>query len=80
MYQKINNEQGNNTVPDTKKKKNAEKYEPPTPENVNTTQPNNAQPNNPKQTISQEQKVNIENIKGIMNSENTTSSSLRNIE
>ena len=32
-------------------------------ENGNTTQRNNAQPNNPKQTLSQEQKVNLENLK-----------------
>ena len=50
------------------------------PENGNTTQPNNAQPNKLKQILSQEQKLNLENFKRIMRSEKTTLLSLRNIE
>ena len=49
-------------------------------ENGNTTEPNNAQPNNPKQKLLQEQKVNLENLEKIMNSEKTSLPSLRNIE
>ena len=55
IHQKISNEQNNNTVPDTStinKQKQLNGKEPPTSENGNTTQPNNAQPNNPKQTLS----------------------------
>ena len=40
-----------------------------TSENGNTSKPNNVQPNNPEQTLTQEQKVNQENLKRIMNSE-----------
>ena len=49
-------------------------------ENGNTTQPNNAQSNNSEQTLSQEQKLNLENLKRIMNSEKTTLPSLRNMD
>ena len=51
-----------------------------TSENRNATQPNNAQPNNPEQTLSKELKVNIENLKRIIYGEMTTLPSLRNIE
>ena len=44
-------------------------------ENRNTTQPNNTE-----QTLTQEQKINLENLKRIMNGEKTTLPSLRNIE
>ena len=40
---------------------------------------NNSQPSNPKETLSQEQKTNLENVKRIMNSEKTNLPSLRNI-
>ena len=46
---------------------------------MNTTQPNNAQLNNPKQILSQEQKLNLENVKRIWNNENINLSSWRNI-
>ena len=75
IHQKINNEQDNNSVPDTStiyKQKQPNRNEPPTSENGNATQPINAQPNNPEQTLSQEEKVNLENLKRIMNSEKTT--------
>ena len=37
-------------------------------------------PNNPEQTLSQEQKLNLENLKRMLNSEKTTLPSLRNIK
>ena len=83
IYQKINNEQDSNTVSDTSrinKEKQPNRNEPPTSENGNATQPNNAQPNNPQQKLTQEQKVNLESLKGIMNGEKTTLPSLRNVE
>ena len=64
-----NNEQDSNTVPVTSssnKQKQSNRNEPPTLEIGNTTQP--------------EQKVNPENLERIMNSENVTLPSLRNIE
>ena len=79
IHQEINNEQDNITVPDTsriKKQNQSKRNKPPTSENGNATQPNNAQPNNLKQTISQEQKVNLENLNRVMNSEKTTLPSL----
>ena len=75
IHQKINNEQDNNTVPGTSrinKQKQPNRNEPPTSENGNATQPNNAQPNNPEQTLTQEHKVNQENLKRITNGEKTT--------
>ena len=53
---------------------------PPTSENENATQLNNTQPKNTEQTPTQEQKINLENFKRIMNGEMTTLPSLRNIE
>ena len=49
-------------------------------ENGNATLPNNAQRSNHKETLSQEQRLNLENVKRIMNSEKTMLPSLRNIE
>ena len=48
--------------------------------NENTTLPNDTLSNNQEETLSQEQKVNLENVKRIMNSEKTILPSLRNIE
>ena len=48
--------------------------------NGNPTLLNNAQRSNHKETLSQEQKLNLENVKRIMNSEKTILPSLRNIE
>ena len=79
----MNNEQDSNRVPDTlriNKQNQANRNEPPTSENGNTTQPYSAQLNNTEQTLTQEQKVNLESLKGIMNGEKTTLPSLRNIE
>ena len=56
IHQKINNQQGNNTVPESSninKQKQPNRNEPSSSENRNSTQPNNAQPNNPEQTLSQ---------------------------
>ena len=83
IQQKINDQQGNNILPDTRNINEQKQHnwnERPTSENENPTQPNTAQPNNPKQTLSPEQKLNLENLKIILNSENTTLPSLRNIE
>ena len=47
IYQKLNNQQGSNTVPETSninKQKQPQQNEPPTSANRNTTQPNDAQP------------------------------------
>ena len=58
IHQKINNQQGSNTVLDTSiinKQKQPNRNEPPTSENGNTTQLNNTQPNNPEKTLSREQ-------------------------
>ena len=54
--------------------------EPQTSANENTTLPNDTLSNNQEETLSQEQKVNLENLKRIMNSEKTILPSLRNIE
>ena len=81
IHKKINNEQDDNTVSDTSrinKQKQPNRNEPPTLENGNTTQPKKAQPNNPEQTLTQEQKLNLENLKRIMNGEKTILPSPRN--
>ena len=79
IHQKINDQQcSNNTLPGTSninKQKQLIRKELPTSENGNSTQPNN-----PEQTLSQGQKLNLENLKRIMSSEKTTLPSLRNIE
>ena len=62
------------------KQKQPKRNELPTSESGNAWQSNNAQPNNTEQTWSQKQKVNLENLKRVMNSEKTTLPSLRNIE
>ena len=84
IHQKINDqERRNNTLPGTSninKQKQPIQNEPPTSENGNTTQPNTAQQNNPGQTLTQEQKLILRNLKRILNSEKTTLPSLRNIE
>ena len=73
----------NSTVADTTsvvKQKQRNRNELPTSENENVTLPNNAQPSNPKETLSQGQKIDLENVKGVINSEKTTLSPLVNIE
>ena len=78
IQQKINDQQVNNKLPDTSninKEKQPNRNEPTILENRNPTKPNN-----PEQTLSQEQKLNLGNLKRILNSENTTKPSLRNIE
>ena len=49
-------------------------------ENENTTLPNDTLPSNHEETLLQEQKTNLENVKRIRSSEKTTLPSLRNIE
>ena len=66
IYQKINDQQGsNNTLPGTSninRQTQPNRNEPRTSENGNPTQPNTAKQNNPEQTLSQEQKLNLENL------------------
>ena len=77
---KKTHKQNDNTVPSTTcgvKQKELTKNELLTSENESTTLPsttlpNNAQLNNNKETISQEQKINLENVPKIMNCEKTT--------
>ena len=83
IQQKINDQQSNNTLPDIyniNKQKQPNRNEPSTSENGNPTKPNTAQPNNPQQTLSQEQKLNLENLKRIFYGEKTTLPALRNLE
>ena len=84
IHQKINDQQGSNkTLPGTSninKQTQPIRNEPPTSENGNLNQPNRVQQNNPEQTLTQEQKLNLENLNRILNSEKTTLPSLRNIE
>ena len=61
------------------KQNQSNRNELPSSRNKNAALPNNAQPSNPKET-SQEQKINLENVKKMMNSGKTTLTSLRNIE
>ena len=75
--------QNYNTVPDTSgsvKQKQSNAKELQTSANENTTAPNDILPNNQEETLSQEQKVNLENVKRIMSNEKTILPSLRNIE
>ena len=77
-HQKMNNEQDSNIVLDTpskNKQKQSNLNELPTLENRNATQPNNTE-----KILTQEQKVNLKNLKRIMNWEKTISPSLRNID
>ena len=62
------------------KQKQSNEKELPTSENENTTFPNDTLQSNHEETLSQEQKTNLENVKRIMSSEKTTLPSLRNIE
>ena len=75
--------QNYNTVPDTPsavKQKQSNEKEPQTLANEYTTLPNDTLPNNQEEKLSQEQKVNRENVKRIMSSEKTILPALRNIE
>ena len=70
-------------MPDTPsgvKQKQSNEKELQTSANENTTLPNDTLSNNQEKTLLQEQKVNLENVKRIMNSEKTILPSLRNIE
>ena len=75
--------QNYNAVPDTPsgvKHKQSNEKELQTSTNENTTLPNDTLSNNQEETLSQEQKVNLENVKRIIDSEKTILPSLRNIE
>ena len=75
--------QNYNPVPDTPsgaKQKQSNEKEPQTSVNENTTLSNDTLSNNQEETLSQEQKLNLENVRRIMNSERTSLPSLRNIE
>ena len=64
--------QNYNTEPDTSsgvKQKQSNEKEVPTPANENTTPPHGTQLSNQEETLSQEQKINIENVRRIMSSE-----------
>ena len=66
--------QNYNTVPDTSngvKQKQSNEKELQTLVNENTTLPNDTLPNNQEETLSQEQKINLENVKRIISSEKT---------
>ena len=83
IQQRINDQQGNDTLSATSNintQKQPNRNQPPTSENRNPMQPNTPKLNNPEQTLSQEQKLNRENLKRILKSEKTTSPSLRIIE
>ena len=70
-------------MPDTLsgvKHKQSNKKEPQTSANENNTLSNDTLPNNQEETLSQEQKVNLQKVKKIMNSEKTILPSLINIE
>ena len=67
-------------TPSGVKQKQSNEKEPQTLANENTTLPNDTLSNNQEEKLSQEQKVNLENVKRIMNSEKTILPSLRNIE
>ena len=80
----MNNQQSNNTVPDTsiltsKKIPNEMNRQHQKMEKKNT-QPNNTQSKNPEQAIIQGQKVNLEHLKRVVDNENTTLLLLRNRE
>ena len=57
------------------KQEQSNQNEPPTCENRNITQPNNTE-----QTLTQEQKINLDNLERIMKGKKTTFPSLSNIE
>ena len=82
MHQKSNT-QDNNTVPDISrivKQNQPNRNELPSSGNKNATLPNNVQPSNPIKHYAQEQKIDLENVKRMKNTEKTTLPSLRNIE
>ena len=70
-------------MPDTPsgdKQKQFNETELLTLENENTTLPHDTLPSNQEETLTQEQKINQENVKRFMSCEKTTLLSLRNIE
>ena len=82
IHQKIL-KQNYNTVPYTSsgaKQTQSNEKELQTSANENTNLPNDTLPNNQEETLSQEQKINLENVKRIISSEKTILPSLRNIK
>ena len=78
IHQKTNNEQDTNTITDAAsiyKQEQSNRNEPLTSENRNTTHPTKTE-----LTLAHEQKLDLENVKRIMNGKKTTLPSLRNIE
>ena len=78
ILQKTNNEQDTNTASDTlgfDKQEQANKNQGLTSKNRNITHPNNTE-----QTLTQEQKIKLENLKRIMNEQKSTFLSLWNTE
>ena len=76
IHQKIKSQQDSYTISDTRsinKEKQSHRNEPPASENRKVTQPNSTE-----QTLTHEEKVNLENLQRIMNGEKTTLQ--RNVE
>ena len=70
IHQKMNYEQDTNTISDTPrtdKQNQSNQNEPLISENRNATKTNVTQPDNTMQTLTQKQKINLENLKRIMN-------------
>ena len=82
IQQKINNEQAHNIIPNTSSinKKTAYSKWTANFEKWKSRSTFNTQQNNQEQTLTPEEKVNVENFKRIMNGEKITLPSLRNIE
>ena len=78
IHHKTNSEQDSKTISDTPSTYKQEQYnrnESPISKNRNATTPKNTE-----QIPTQEQKINLENLKRIMNEQKTTLLSLRNID
>ena len=83
IHKKKTLKQNYNAVPDTPsgvKQKQSNEKEPQTSGNENTTLLTDTLSNHQEETLSQEQKVNLENVKRIMNTEKIILPSLRDIE
>ena len=81
IHQKIH-KQNYNTVPDTSsgvKQKQSNKKELQSSANENTTLPNDTLPSNQEEILSQDQKINLENVKRIVSREKTILPSYKHI-
>ncbi len=75
IHHKTNTEQDINTkseTPSIDKEEHSNRHEPPISENRNTTTPNNTE-----QILTQEHKIDLENVNKIMNEQKTTLPSLK---